>query len=82
MESIIEDSIQAAAMVPEEGADSLLAPRLRVTAEVVEAFGPALTDRVAAYAAALEAVIRGEKSAEEAFVEADTTIQNCLDENA
>lgn len=35
-----------------------------------------------AYAGALEAVIRGDKSAEEAFVEADTTIQNCLDENA
>ena len=35
-----------------------------------------------AYSAALEAVIRGEKGAEEAFVEADTTIQNCLDENA
>ena len=34
-----------------------------------------------AYTAALEAVIRGEKGAEEAFVEADTTIQNCLDEN-
>lgn len=35
-----------------------------------------------AYAAALEAVIRGDKGAEEAFAEADTTIQNCLDENA
>ncbi len=35
-----------------------------------------------AYTAALEAVIRGNKGAEEAFVEADTTIQNCLDENA
>lgn len=35
-----------------------------------------------AYAAALEAVIRGDKGAEEAFGEADTTIQNCLDENA
>ena len=34
-----------------------------------------------AYTAALEAVIRGEKSAEEAFTEADTTIQNCMDEN-
>ncbi|MEZ4683311.1 MAG: hypothetical protein R2932_54795 [Caldilineaceae bacterium] len=34
-----------------------------------------------AYSAALEAVIRGQKSAEEAFVEADTTIQNCMDEN-
>jgi multiple sugar transport system substrate-binding protein len=34
-----------------------------------------------AYAAALEAVIRGQKSAEEAFTEADTTIQNCMDEN-
>lgn len=35
-----------------------------------------------AYAGALEAVIRGDKTAEEAFVEADTTIQNCLDENS
>lgn len=35
-----------------------------------------------AYTAALEAVIRGQKGAEEAFAEADTTIQNCLDENA
>jgi hypothetical protein len=55
MDNVIEDSIQAAAMLPVEGADSLSAPRLRVTAEVVAAFGPALTDRVAAYAAALEA---------------------------
>ncbi len=34
-----------------------------------------------AYSAALEAVIRGDKGAAEAFTEADTTIQNCLDEN-
>ncbi|MFN8442415.1 MAG: extracellular solute-binding protein [Caldilineaceae bacterium] len=34
-----------------------------------------------AYQAALEAVIRGQKGAEDAFAEADTTIQNCLDEN-
>lgn len=34
-----------------------------------------------AYTAALESVIRGDKGAEEAFTEADTTIQNCLDEN-
>ncbi|MFN8996232.1 MAG: hypothetical protein ACK5X3_21555, partial [Pseudomonadota bacterium] len=55
MDDVIEDSIQAAAMQPEEGADTLSAPRLRITAEVVEAFGPALADRVAAYVAALEA---------------------------
>ncbi|MBI3958382.1 MAG: extracellular solute-binding protein [Chloroflexi bacterium] len=35
-----------------------------------------------AYSAALEAVIRGTKGAAEAFTEADTTIQNCLDENS
>lgn len=34
------------------------------------------------YQAALEAVIRGEKGATEAFAEADTTIQNCLDDNS
>lgn len=34
-----------------------------------------------AYVAALEAVIRGEKGAEEAFAECDSTIQRCLDEN-
>ena len=55
MDHYIEDSIQAAAILPEEGADALLAPRLRVTAEIVEAFGPKLAERVAAYAAALEA---------------------------
>ena len=55
MDSASDDSIQGTAMQPEEGADSLSAPRLRITAEVVEAFGPALADRVAAYAAALEA---------------------------
>jgi hypothetical protein len=55
MDNVIEDSIQAGAAQPEEGADTLLAPRLRVTAEIVEAFGNDLTDRVAAYAAALEA---------------------------
>ena len=55
MDNVIEDSIQAAAMLPAEDADTLSAPRLRVAAEVVEAFGPALTDRVAAYAAAIEA---------------------------
>ena len=55
MESVIHDSIQSPAILPEADADSLLAQRLRVTAEVVEAFGPALADRVAAYAAALDA---------------------------
>ncbi|MFN7308830.1 MAG: hypothetical protein ACK5TQ_19955, partial [Acetobacteraceae bacterium] len=55
MDNVIEDSIQAGAAQPEEGADTLSAPKLRVTAEVVEAFGPALADRVAAYVAALEA---------------------------
>ena len=55
MDNVIEDSIQAAAMLPAEGADTFSAPRLRVAAEVVEAFGPALADRVAAYVAALEA---------------------------
>ncbi|MFN7305870.1 MAG: hypothetical protein ACK5TQ_04735 [Acetobacteraceae bacterium] len=55
MDNVIEDSIQAGAAQPEEGADTLLAPRLRVTAEIVEAFGPKLADRVAAYVAALEA---------------------------
>lgn len=34
-----------------------------------------------AYTTALEAVIRGEKTAEEAFAEADQSIQACLDEN-
>ncbi|MGB5049190.1 MAG: hypothetical protein WBO46_09665, partial [Caldilineaceae bacterium] len=34
------------------------------------------------YQAALEAVIRGDKGAAEAFSEADTVIQNCLDENS
>ena len=55
MHDVIEDSIQAPATLPAEGADTLSAPRLRVAAEVVEAFGPALADRVAAYVAALEA---------------------------
>jgi hypothetical protein len=55
MYHIIEDSIQAAALQPEEGPDTLSAPKLRIAAEVVEAFGPALADRVAAYVAALEA---------------------------
>ena len=55
MDNVIEDSIQAGAAQPEEGVDTLSAPRLRIHAEVVEAFGPALTDRVAAYAAAIEA---------------------------
>jgi hypothetical protein len=55
MDDVIEDSIQAPATLPAEGADTLSAPRLRITAEVVEAFGPALADRVAAYVAALEA---------------------------
>lgn len=35
-----------------------------------------------AYQAALEEVIRGTKGAEQAFSEADITIQNCLDENS
>ena len=34
------------------------------------------------YQGALEAVIRGAKTAAEAFAEADETIQACLDENA
>jgi hypothetical protein len=55
MDNVIEDSIQAPATLPAEGADTLSAPRLRVTAEVIEAFGPDLADRVAFYAAALEA---------------------------
>jgi hypothetical protein len=55
MEQAIHDSIQAPAMLPEEGADTLATPRLRVPAEAIEAFGNDLTDRVAAYAAALEA---------------------------
>lgn len=55
MDNTSDDSIQGTAMLPEESADSLSTPRLRVAAEVVVAFGPALTDRVAAYAAALEA---------------------------
>ncbi|MCA3361262.1 MAG: hypothetical protein INF74_04860 [Roseomonas sp.] len=55
MDNFIEDSIQAAAMQPGEGADTLSVPKLCVPAEVIEAFGNDLTDRVAAYAAALEA---------------------------
>jgi hypothetical protein len=55
MDDVIEDSIQAPATLPADGADILSAPRLRVAAEVVAAFGNDLTDRVAAYAAALEA---------------------------
>lgn len=34
------------------------------------------------YQAALEAVIRGTKGADEAFAEADTTIQACMDQNS
>ena len=34
-----------------------------------------------AYTKALESVIRGQMGAEEAFTEADKTIQTCLDEN-
>jgi ABC-type glycerol-3-phosphate transport system substrate-binding protein len=34
-----------------------------------------------AYQTALEEVIRGEKDADQAFSEADQTIQDCLDEN-
>jgi ABC-type glycerol-3-phosphate transport system substrate-binding protein len=34
------------------------------------------------YQSALEAVIRGTKGAEEAFTEADATIQSCLNDNA
>jgi hypothetical protein len=55
MDNTSDDSIQGAAMLPGEGADILSAPRLRIPAEVVAAFGNDLTDRVAAYAAALEA---------------------------
>jgi hypothetical protein len=55
MEYVSEDSIQAAAMQPEEGADTLSAPQLRIPEEVIEAIGPALTDRVEAYTHALEA---------------------------
>ena len=55
MDDVIEDSIQAPATLPADGADILSAPRLRIPAEVVAAFGNDLTDRVAAYAAALEA---------------------------
>jgi len=54
MDKTSDDSIQGTAMQPEEGADSLSAPRLRIPAEVVAAFGNDLTDRVAAYVAALE----------------------------
>jgi hypothetical protein len=55
MEYAIEDSIQAPAMLSEEGADSLSAPPLRIPEEVIEAIGPAITDRVEAYTHALEA---------------------------
>ena len=55
MDSASDDSIQGTATLPEEGADSLSTPRLRVAAEVVAAFGNDLTDRVAAYVAALNA---------------------------
>ncbi|MCA3325245.1 MAG: hypothetical protein INF75_15350 [Roseomonas sp.] len=55
MDNTSDDSIQGTAMLPVEGADILPAPRLRIPAEVVAAFGNDLTDRVAAYAAALEA---------------------------
>ena len=55
MEYAIEDSIQAPAMLPEEGADSFSAPQLRIPEEVIEAIGPAITDRVEAYTHALEA---------------------------
>jgi hypothetical protein len=55
MEQAIHDSIQAPAMLPEEGTDTLATPRLRVPAEAIEAFGNDLADRVADYAAALEA---------------------------
>ena len=55
MDNIIEDSIQASVTLPGEGTDTLSTPRLRIAAEVVEAFGNDLADRVAAYAAALEA---------------------------
>lgn len=55
MEQAIHDSIQASAMLPEEGTDTLAIPRLHVPAEAIEAFGNDLADRVADYAAALEA---------------------------
>jgi hypothetical protein len=55
MDNVIEDSIQAPAMLPEEGADTLSVPKFRVPAEVIETFGPDLAERVASYAAALEA---------------------------
>jgi len=55
MDNASDDSIQGATMLPEEGTDTLAIPRLRVPAEAIEAFGNDLADRVAAYAAALEA---------------------------
>ena len=55
MDNASDDSIQGATMLLAEGADTLAIPRLRVPAEAIEAFGNDLTDRVAAYAAALEA---------------------------
>ncbi|MGI9128261.1 MAG: hypothetical protein ACR2IG_08615 [Roseomonas sp.] len=55
MEIIAQDTIQAAAMPPEEAADTLSAPKLRVPAEAIEAFGPDLAERAAAYVAALAA---------------------------
>jgi hypothetical protein len=55
MDNVIEDSIQAPAMLPEESADTLSVPKFRVPAEVIETFGPDLAERVASYAAALEA---------------------------
>jgi len=55
MDSASDDSIQGTATLPAEGADTLSVPRLRVAAEVVAAFGNNLTDRIAAYAAALNA---------------------------
>ena len=55
MDNTSDDSIQGAAMLPGEGADTLSVPKLRIPGKVIEAFGNDLTDRVAAYAAALEA---------------------------
>ena len=55
MEDAIHDSIQAPAVPPEDGTDTLSVPTLRVPAEVIESFGPDLAVRVAAYAAAMEA---------------------------
>jgi len=55
MDNTSGDTIQGAAMLPGEGADTLSVPKLRMPGKVIEAFGNDLTDRVATYAVALEA---------------------------